>query len=381
MGNIIEKLKKKSNPPWNFATFMEVALYDSDLGYYTKLRQKLGKEGDFYTSNHVHPVFAETFGRFFLDIMTKEDMEPSICEWGAGDGSFAYHVLSYIKSQNKDIFQDMVYYIIESSPHHQSVLTKKLDTFKDKIRVFATFEEMIDERQSFQGILFSNELIDAFPVHIIEKYKDGLKEVLVDAIDDEFVENLVICENESIKEWFNQYGPVLPDGHRIEVNLSMKRWLSNVSSWLDKGMIVTVDYGYHNDEFQRPERREGSIRGYRNHQMIKNPLKYPGNMDLTSHIQWDAYDQIAMSEGLAKICFERQDKFLLKAGLFTFLQNPSNLNPFSDEFKKNRAIQSFVHPSGISSSFQVNIHGKELKNQDKYRLFNEDPYQIKSLDC
>lgn len=376
MSTIIDRLKQKSNPPWSFATFMEIALYDPDLGYYTKVRNKLGKEGDFYTSNHVHPVFSETFGRFFLDVLIQEDMESIICEWGAGDGAFAYHVLSYIRSQNIEVFQNMTYYIVESSPHHQSILTEKLSSFSDQIRIFSTFEEMKDDMPHFKGILFSNELIDAFPVHIVEKYKDSIREVLVEEDEGELIESLAICENDQIQEWFNQFGPHLPEGHRIEVNLAMKEWLLKVSSWLDKGMIVTVDYGYHNDEFERPERKEGSIRGYRNHEMIKNPLKYPGDMDLTSHIQWDAYNQIARSEELTKVCFERQDKFLLKAGLFTFLQNPTDLNPFSDEFKKNRAIQSFVHPSGISSSFQVNIHGRGLQNTKKYRLFNEDPYQL-----
>jgi SAM-dependent MidA family methyltransferase len=380
MNAIIERLKKKSNPPWSFAMLMEVALYDPELGYYTKERQKLGKEGDFYTSNHVHPVFAETFGRFFLDVLVQEDMEPTICEWGAGDGAFAFHVLSYIKSQNINTFKNTFYYIIESSPHHQSLLTKKLAPFKDQISIYATFEEMIEERKQFQGILFSNELIDAFPVHIIEKHKDGLKEVFLEEVEGELVENLTICNNDRIKGWFKEFGPTLPEGHRIEVSLAMKEWLVNVSRWLDKGMIITIDYGYRNDEFQRPERREGSIRGYRNHEMIKNPLRHLGDMDLTSHIQWDAYDQIALNEGLTKICYERQDQFLLKAGLFSFLQSPTNLSPFSDEFKKNRAIQSFVHPSGISTSFQVNVHGKKMKNVENYRFFNEDPYQIKNLD-
>ncbi|WP_280768429.1 class I SAM-dependent methyltransferase [Salipaludibacillus daqingensis] len=377
MSRIIEKLKKESKPPWSFSEYMEVALYDSDIGYYTNKRKKLGKEGDFYTSNHVHPVFAKTFSRFFLDVIKTENMKPTICEWGAGDGSFAYHVLCYIESESPDLFQTITYYIIESSPHHQALLTDKLGRYKEKIKVFASLEEMKNDLSHFEGIIFSNELLDAFPVHIIEKTKDAFKEVMIEEVDQTLVEKLVLCDNHEIIDWMNQFGPPLPDGHRIEINLQMKDWLKEVASWLTKGMVVSVDYGYSNDDYQRPERKEGSIRGYRNHEMIKDPLQYPGDMDLTSHVQWDAYDQIAKNVGLTQVLFDRQDQFLLKAGLFSFLVTPKDMNPFSEEFKLNRAIQSFVHPSGISTSFQVNVHGKELRNKDNYQLFHEDPYQIK----
>ncbi|WP_416149382.1 class I SAM-dependent methyltransferase [Salipaludibacillus sp. HK11] len=376
--SVIERLKTQSHSPWSFATFMETALYDPKVGYYMKDRQKLGKDGDFYTSNHVHPVFAETFARFFLDVITKENMKAEICEWGAGDGSFACNILAYMREQSPEVFEKMTYYIIESSPYHQSILLDRLALFKKQIKIYSTLEELKKEVTHFQGIIFSNELIDAFPVHIIEKTSEGLKEVMLEVEGEHLAEKLMTSENNQVLNWLDKFGPTtLPEGHRFEVSLSMKEWLVNVSTWLEKGLLVTVDYGYRNEEFQWPERKDGSIRGYRNHEMVKDPLKYPGSMDLTSHIQWDAYEQIAKNQGLTMVCHDRQDKFLLKAGLFSFLQSPTDMNPFSDVFKKNRAIQSLVHPEGISTSFQVNVQGRGLTQVEKYLMFQEDPYQLK----
>jgi SAM-dependent MidA family methyltransferase len=380
MSNIIDKLNKKSNPPWDFSSYMETALYDSEIGYYTNERQKLGTEGDFYTSNHVHAVFAETFARFFTDVLEKEQLPPFLCEWGAGDGTFAYHTLSYLRRQDSTIALNLTYLIVEASPHHRAVLRDHLAEFKHQVKIYDCFEELKEDFPDYQGILFSNELLDAFPVHVVEQHKDGLKEVLIEESGKKLIETVKFCENKEIKRWMEQFGPQLPEGHRMEVNLEMKNWLTKVSSWLKKGMLVTVDYGYTNEELILPERKEGSIRGYRNHKMVKNPLCYPGEMDLTSHIQWDAYNQLAMNEGLEMVCRERQDQFLLKAGLFTFLQPAVNMNPFSEEFKKNRAIQSFVQPGGISTSFQVNIHGKGLNKTNEYIFFHEDPYQISTSE-
>ncbi|MBU9712244.1 class I SAM-dependent methyltransferase [Evansella tamaricis] len=373
---VIEKLKKKSASPWSFSLYMETALYDPEYGYYKKDHIKLGKEGDFYTSNHVHPVFAKTFARFFSDVIKKEGLFPVICEWGAGDGRFARNVLSCLKENDGDLFEKVQYLIVETSPYHQRGIQETVGELYDKIQMFQDFEEVRQKLPSFNGIIFSNELIDAFPVDVVEKTESGYLEVKVDLVEGTLKEKLVPCSNKDIIHWLDHYGPELPLQHRTEINLSMKEWLRQVASWVNHGIIVTVDYGYSNNELIAPERRDGSLRGYYQHQMINNPLQYPGEMDLTSHIQWDAFRKILRENNFSEIFHERQDKFLLKAGLFTFLEEVKDYHPFSETFKLNRAIQTLVQPGGISSSFQVNIQGKNVVHSENYGLFNEDPYQI-----
>lgn len=374
MNQIKEILKKKSNPPWSYKEFMETALYDPDAGYYMKKTIKLGNKGDFYTSNHVHPVFQKTFGRFFVDVIRKENLSPIICEWGAGDGRFAKNILKYIKNNDEELYEHISYLIIEASPFHQAILLENLSEYKDKIKVFSTEQQAQVSYPVLEGIVFSNELIDAFPVHVVEKRNGELYEVMVDWVDDRFVEKTVLNQNKQLEDWLLKYGPELPENHRMEVCLSMVRWINNIHQWLQKGLLITVDYGYSNEELLLMERREGSLRGYYKHEMVNDPLKNPGEMDLTAHIQWDAFRKINDSNDAKEIFHDKQDKFLIHAGLFTFLNNAAGANPFSEAYKENRAIQSLVHPGGISSSFHVNVQGKGLKAEGEYKLFKEDPY-------
>ncbi|MCD8508738.1 MAG: SAM-dependent methyltransferase [Bacillus sp. (in: Bacteria)] len=279
-----------------------------------------------------------------------------------------------MKNNDAEIYDDMSYLIIEASPYHQQILLNNLREYKEKINVYTNVEKAQSSHPLFEGIVFSNELIDAFPVNVVEKRDGDLYEVMINWGDGSFIEELVPIQNSRLSEWLRLYGPELPEAHRTEICLSMETWMLTISNWLKRGVIVTVDYGYSNEELVKPERREGSLRGYSKHQMIKDPLMNPGEMDLTAHIQWDAFRKISRANGMVELFHDKQDRFLIKAGLFSFLNNAAGANPFSEEFKENRAIQSLVHPGGISSSFHVNIQGKSIKMSKEYNLFIEDPY-------
>ncbi|WP_096188432.1 class I SAM-dependent methyltransferase [Evansella halocellulosilytica] len=380
MEKFVGKLREKADCPWSYATFMNCALYDEDIGYYMSNEDKLGKQGDFYTSNHVHPVFGETFGRFFADIFHKEAILPMVIEWGAGDGRFAFSILRYFYEYEPFIYDQMNYIIIEASSFHRSILEEKLKDYTSKVHLFESFEDVKREFPNGEGILFSNEFIDAFPIHVVQKKDGTLFECMVQNNDNGSLEEIAVkCSNVSLDEWLSHYGPTdLPDGHRIEICLNMKRWLIDISRWIRKGALITVDYGYTNEEWTEPEHREGSLRGYYHHEMVADPLKHIGKMDLTFHVQWDAFNMIAEELGWLKLYHDTQDRFLKHAGIFRFLSHNTsmNLTPFSEDYKRNRAIQSFVHPGGISSSFQVNIQTKQLHQTKQYLLFTEDPYKI-----
>ncbi|UCZ54567.1 SAM-dependent methyltransferase [Bacillus shivajii] len=378
MGSVVEKLRQYSRGPWSYATYMNVALYDEEMGYYTSDKEKLGKSGDFYTSNHVHHVFGRTFARFFADVFEREELTPTIYEWGAGDGKFALSVLEYFRNEQANLYKNLTYVIIESSSFHREVLDEILREHREKVYVFGSLENAKQTFHIGKGILFSNELIDAFPVHVVEKKSDELFEVMVSENEEGLLEEtLEACSNEQLTTWLDKYGPNLPEGHRIEISLEMKEWLTAINEWFDQGLIVTVDYGYSNEEWVQPEHKEGSLRGYYQHELIRNPLKFSGEMDITYHIQWDAFNDIAKECGLKAIFHDKQDQFLKQAGLFRFLMQTMNANPFSEEYKQNRAIQTLVHPGGISSSFHVNVQSKDLHRTEDYRLFTEDPYSMK----
>lgn len=377
MTNIVYKLLAQTDPPWSYAEYIKTALYNADTGYYMKEKTKLGKAGDFYTSNHVHPVFARTFARFFADVFKKEELTPVIFEAGGGDGSFASNVLSYFKDEVPELYEDIIYIIADASPYHRSTLNKISEAYGEKVQIVSSAASARNLVPDFSGIIFSNELIDALPVHSVVQGKEELLEAVVLPGEEALLkEELRACKNDEIISWIKDYGPELPEGFRTEVNLEMKKLLKEFAGWQKRGLLVTVDYGYTNEQLIQPERREGSLRGYHKHQLVDNPLDMPGEMDITSHVQWDAFIKIGEDAGYSIIYHNNQDKFLVNGGLFKFLQEVRDPHPFSDSFRQNRAIQSLVQPGGISSAFQVNILGKNTARSAEYKIFNEDPYSL-----
>ncbi|MFN7251187.1 MAG: SAM-dependent methyltransferase [Anaerobacillus sp.] len=358
-----------------YAEYMNFVLYDPDIGYYMKDKKKLGRDGDFYTSSGVHAVFGRAFAHFFLDLVEKEHLPASICEFGGGDGRFAKAVIDEweLITSNKSL----LYTIIETSPYHRSE-QKKLLGEKSGFRQFASLEDLRDKDSTrFEGIIFSNELLDAFPVHVVEKHHSELVEIFV-SLDEEdnLIELKQLCSKKQLVDWLKTYGPDLKEGQRIEVPIYMNSWLSSINDFLNRGFVVTIDYGYTKEDWTLPERKDGSLRGYFKHQMINNPLQHPTEMDLTTHIHLDAYETIANELGLEKIVGLKQSRFLLQIGMLKFLQENYDPNPFSEKSKLNRAIKTLINDTGISAAFHVFLHGKGMTNSKSYRLFTDDPYQL-----
>jgi len=252
---------------------------------------------------------------------------------------------------------------VETSPYHRNIQRKRLEAFP-QVTIYNSVEEMQHDYLSFEGIIFSNELIDAFPVHVVELHENLLYEVLVTLSErGDLEEKIAICNNPDILRWVETYGPTLTNHQRLEVPLAMNHWIDEIARWMNKGVIFTIDYGYTKNEWQEPARKEGSLRGYYQHQFISNPLCHPGEMDLTTHIHFDAFIQRGNEAGLEFRMMTTQDKFLLAAGILNFLQDNVDSDPFSQKSKRNRAIRTLLSLDGISRSFHVIVQSKQCDIQ------------------
>jgi SAM-dependent MidA family methyltransferase len=207
-------------------------------------------------------------------------------------------------------------------------------------------------------MIFSNELFDALPVHVIKNQNGKLIELMVACEDGELSEREMELSDKGILAHLEKYQVELASGHRIEVPLAMAAMAAEIASNLSEGMIVTVDYGYTREEWKNPARRGGSLRGYYQHQLIEDVFLYPGKMDLTSHIHWDTLQMIGEEHGLETVKKWRQDEFLLHVGILNQLENHYDPNPFSETSKRNRAIKSLIMPNSMSASFQVLVQEK-----------------------
>ncbi|HEX6923662.1 MAG TPA: SAM-dependent methyltransferase [Bacillales bacterium] len=356
-----------------YEQFMNTALYHPEKGYYRKPSVKIGKKGDFYTSSSVHPVFGWTAARFFIDLVEQEGLPPVVCEVGAGDGIFAKAVLEEWKRLSPSSYGDLQYLMVEESPF-QRKQQNGLRMAENPAVQYDSFQEMQADWPSFSGIVFSNELFDAFPVRVVEKVDGVLLEVKV-TIDEkgELVEVSVPCHDQQIFDWIEAYGFPIQEGQRIEIPLVMTHWLEDAADWMERGAIVTIDYGYTEEEWQNPRRKEGSLRGYYRHQLVDNPLYRPSEMDVTANIHVDAIRQIGEDHGLDHLFSITQRDFLLTAGILKHLNDSPSPDPFSLSQRQNRAIGALISEGSLGNAFYAILQGKRLSGRFAESWFARTP--------
>jgi SAM-dependent MidA family methyltransferase len=345
-------IKNTSSQLITYEEFMSAALYHPTLGYYMKAEEKIGPQGDFITTSNVSDHFGRIFAKWYIKKVEIEGVLPAVCEIGGGNGRFAK---SFIQEWRERSSIPLQYSIVESSPYHRKLQRELLPDNSILKQV-----ESLNDVPAFEGLVFSNELFDALPVRVIVQEHGELFEVMIGFKNNDFIEERIPLDDEMIINYLQESGLVLKDNQRIEIPLAMDQMLYDISSILTSGYVVTVDYGYTNEEWMEAVHQEGSLRGYSKHQMVTDPLKYPGEMDLTTHIHFDRLVKKGEDFGLHFQSKQRQDEFLLSEGILDELEEHFDPNPFSEQSKKNRAIRTLIMPSGMSNYFHVLIQEKNL---------------------
>ena len=354
LSHLKQKMLTNRNKCLSYAEFMQEALYHPNYGYYMKDRKKVGTEGDFYTSSNVSDVYGKIFAKHFYRVLRQTDLPPVIYEMGGGTGRFARQLLEEIREIDASFYKELTYVMIETSSYHISEQKKQIP--KD---AHVIYKSSIEDIGLMEGIVFSNEFYDAFPVHVVEK-KDGvIHELFISFNEQEKLEEVSFpLENKNIEAFLNKFSIELNENQRFEVPLAMVDHLMLVSKTIEKGLLYTIDYGYTKDEWQSPELMEGSLRGYYKHELIRDPLLNIGEMDLTTHIHLYALEGLGEEWDL-KHCFtKKQGEFLLDAGILDLLQENYDPNPFSEKSKQNRAVRSLIMDSGLSKGFTVVVQEK-----------------------
>ena len=349
-----EFIDKSPNRLISYADFIEYALYHPQQGYYMKDELKIGRSGDFITTSNISSIFGKIIAKWYASHYQKLHLPARFCEFGGGNGRFAK---AFIEAWRQYANEPIEYIIIDSSPFHQKLQRECLQEFREEVSQLKNVEEL----DHFEGLVFSNELFDALPVHVIKNEDGILFEVMITNKEDKLVEVLTPLENSNILAYIQRHSLKLKNGYRIEIPLVMGEMVQRLSQAVTTGLVMTVDYGYTDEEWQQPERRDGSLRGYYQHQMYSDVLQNPGLMDITSHVPWSLFIREGEESGFELINKYRQDEFLLKLGILDELAESFDPNPFSEKSKHNRAIKSLILPGGISSSFQILFQGKGLK--------------------
>ena len=346
--SLAERLKEliRREGSITFHDWMKAALYDPEGGYYQRAdRKRWGREGDYRTSPERSELFAATFSRYFVGLA---EAELTIVEGGVGNGSFAAGVLRTLRDQFPSRFAHTRYIVYELSDDARRRAQERLSEFGERVQFCSEWDQVAVRA----GIYFSNELLDAFPVHRVVKSDAGLSELYV-ALDsnDDFVWSTGPLSTPRLTEFSLELAP----GQINEINLAIDDWFSAVSEKLERGFLITVDYGAEAAElYDAALRPEGTLRGFSRHGFVDDLLAEPGEYDLTTSVNWTQVKTVGEKLGWKTIDFASQDKFLLNAGLLDQLQyRLDRAETESERVSLTTSAREMILPGGMASSFQV----------------------------
>jgi SAM-dependent MidA family methyltransferase len=333
---------------------MEAALYHPTEGYYYKPgRKRWGREGDYRTSPERSKLFAATFGRYVARLYDElqRPSEWTIVETGGGDGRFARGLLESLQEHCPHAFSACRYVVDEASIDSRQHAEKRIAQFSDRVQ----FETLPNLNRINAGVFFSNELLDAFPVHRLTKKDGKLFELYVTTAGERFAWSLGPVSTPRLSEYCREYGVEPAEDQIVEINLAIETWLANVAEKLATGYLITVDYGAETRELHTDKARyQGTLRAYCQHQFVDDVLTRPGELDLTTTIDWTYVKRAAERFGFEVVEFSRQDKFLLQAGLLEELERQTDKAKSEVErlhFRTN--AREMILPGAMGSNFQV----------------------------
>lgn len=341
-----------------WAEVMQIALYEPGAGYYRRGVRRIGRQGDFYTSVSVGPVFGELLGHFVEQAWRAAGapQDFAIIEQGAHDGTLASDILRGLQSKCQELFTAVRYFIVEPDEAHRTAQKMKLGPLADKLSHADKPAGLAD--LPVHAALLCNELPDAMPVHRAKFTDVGWKEMFVRIASSggfEFFPGPLSSGRLADELAKNHLSPAA--GYITEVNLAMLDWLIELAALPFRGPVLILDYGHNEEEYFAPERRNGSLRRYQDHQSDDRVLESLGKCDLTSHVNFTRLARQALACGLEINDFIEQGRFLTR--LFAE-SDPSSRTPRDAGWL--RQFHSLTHPGIMGRTFHALLLGKKTGN-------------------
>jgi SAM-dependent MidA family methyltransferase len=341
-----------------FSRYMDLCLYDPELGYYSRNAQQFGKAGDFYTSSDVHAVFGRLLARQF-DEMWRALGSPQhidLVELGPGRGLFAQDVLDWSEKKFPDFFRALHYVLVESSSALRERIKKTLGRHLGSGKAELTTLDARDKASP--AIVFANEFFDALPVEILST-KGSLR---IDARDGRFVEAWAQPSPEEL-EFLDRHSIHPEPDERVEVSLAAQQSMDRIAGNIQRGFLIAIDYVYTSEE-QLAGRHRGTLKAIRQHSISANPYEAPGEQDITADVNFTALAAAAEKHGMQTQKLLTQSQFLMGIG---------EANQFADVFEDCRLPQErakvalqlkhLVTPAGMGESFQALIASKGVERE------------------
>ncbi|TVM00498.1 MAG: hypothetical protein CV087_14125 [Candidatus Brocadia sp. WS118] len=403
---IIKKINKKGKI--TFAEFMQMALYHPKYGYYNSDAEQVGRFGDYYTSPTVHKIFGELIAKQLEEMWRIMGEGPfTVVEMGANRGWLCHDIIHCIEEECPEFYNNLHYIIIEANPYSREKQERLLNSFiTAKLNRANITKETAEKRNWFdypikqhilapfcveekgtpppplllegkdlggkvlwhtyskdgfsfdkiQGCFLSNEFVDAMPVHRLKVKNKVLKETYVGYNGANFCEIDDAVSVPALQNYLETNKISLKEDQVCEVNLGVADWLRYVSEKLDRGFIITIDYGDTQDRLYHENMREGTLRCYYDHTVNQDYYERLGEQDITAHVDFTNLISAGRLMQLEVTGFTKQSHYLIALGIL------DKLNTIHNDIETILKVKNLFHPEGMGEVFKVLIQHKNVKN-------------------
>jgi len=332
---------------------MEAALFDPDDGYYST-RASLGFEGDFVTSADLGPAFGRSLARGVADLWLLMGKPASwdLVEAGAGRGILMRDLLGALERERPDAARGARPAIVEVSPRMRAQQSLALEG-RD-----LRWASVARSLAPIHGVVFANEVLDAFPVHVLTRTAEGVREVFVGEENGSLVE---VLRAPSVADLRWRIPESVPVGGRWETSPAAEGWVASLAAAVVSGYLVFVDYG--GDEAELLAREgAGTIRGFAQHRLVMDPLSEPGLRDLTASVDFTAIRRAAEGAGLRLVGTSTQREVLIALGIRESSARPSTPIEQLRAASRRSAIDALLDPNGLGA-FKVVCFAKDAPTE------------------
>lgn len=279
--------------PMTFRDFMAQALYHPEHGYYTTGKPWQG-QGDFTTAPRYGDAFASGIAQFAArarDAVGKGAFE--VVEVGAGSGLLSAQLAKLLDGTGVRL---------------RAVDVRRPPLLPASVPWSASLRGL-----RVRGLVVSNELFDALPVHRVTRTAEGLREVFVAERGGALVPQLGQPSRPELAAYLARFGMMPDEGQTVEVGLDALAMLREMAAALDEGVLLSIDYGHTATELLHHS-KGGTLAAYRAHRLVGDPLADPGDQDLTAHVNFTALEEEGAALGLAALANVPQWQFLAAMG-------------------------------------------------------------------
>ncbi len=338
-----------------FDKYMDLALYEPGLGYYSNGLMPFGEAGDFITAPESGSLFGRCLARSVGSVLQQLE-RGCVLELGAGSGALARVLLPALEAL--DILPAR-YFILERS----AAMRALQETALADIPQLAGRVEWLQQlpETPFEGVILGNEVADALPVQVF-CWRDGAVTVKGVAVEGD---GLAWCARaaDSVAErliggWAADYGWC--GEYTSEYCPALQPWVRGLAQALSRGVLLLIDYGYGRAEYYHPQRDMGTLSCHYRQQMHHDPLCFPGLQDITAFVDFTALAEAASGTGMRLLGYSSQAQFLLACGIDKLLAalDPADVRrylPLSNEAKR------LLLPGEMGERFKVMGYSRDLE--------------------